>query len=82
MTTVENKLSGTDESLTLLEPKEVVERMKELIEQGKYHGGVALGVYRPRHTEVVADGSTSALEAMCPPDFMAVRKIIVAERDI
>ncbi|GKZ38736.1 hypothetical protein AbraIFM66950_011172 [Aspergillus brasiliensis] len=82
MATVENRLSGTDERPTLLEPEEIAGRMKELIEQGNYHGGMALGVYRPGHAEVVADGSISALEDMCPPDVMAVRKIISEERDI
>lgn len=82
MTTQGGKLNRIDEGPTLIEPNEIAKRMKELIEQGKYHGGVALGVYGPGHAEVVADGSTSVLETMCPPDLIAVRKIIAAERDI
>ncbi|KAF9894826.1 hypothetical protein FE257_004447 [Aspergillus nanangensis] len=82
MATVENKLSRTGEKPTFLEPEEIAGRMKELIELGRYRGGMALGVYRPGHVEVVADGSTSALEAMCPPDVMAVRRLIATERSI
>lgn len=80
MAAVENKMGKSDEGQTFLEPEEVAERMKELIEQGKYHGGMALGVYRPGHAEVVANGLMSPLEAMCPPDFVAVRNIIAADK--
>ncbi|OGM45260.1 hypothetical protein ABOM_006456 [Aspergillus bombycis] len=82
MATVGKRLSKSDQTPILLEPEEVAERMKELIEQGKYRGGMALGVYWPGHAEVVADGSTSLLETICPPDVIAVRKIIAAERGI
>ncbi|OAA53002.1 NAD(P)-binding domain protein [Cordyceps fumosorosea ARSEF 2679] len=61
---------------TLMEPAEIASRIKELVEQGKYPGGTALGVYRTGEAEVVDDGSHSLLEEMAPTDLGSIRKII------
>ena len=54
--------------------------MKDLVEQGKYRGGTALGVYRPGDAIVAADGSYSELELLAPSDLTSVREIIAKER--
>lgn len=54
--------------------------MKDLIEQDKYRGGTALGVYRPGDAVVVANGSQSELEVLAPSDTAEVRDILKARR--
>lgn len=67
------------ENPILIKPEEIAARMKDLIEQGKYPGGTALGVYRPGHATVVADGLHSELEVLAPSDIASVREILVKE---
>lgn len=55
---------------------EVAMRMKDLIEQGEYRGGTALGVSKPGHAAIVADGSDSELEALIPSDPEYVKGLL------
>ena len=62
-----------------IKPEEIAARMKDLIEQGKYPGGTALGVFRPGHASVVADGSHSELEILAPSDIASVQATLANE---
>lgn len=55
--------------------------MKDLVEQGQYRGGTALGVYRPGHGEVVADGSSSELEILAPSDLNSLRDTLARDKE-
>jgi hypothetical protein len=65
---------------TFIQPEEIASKMKDLIEQDKYRGGTALGVYRPGDAVVVANGSQSELEVLAPSDTAEVRDILKARR--
>ena len=53
--------------------------MLELIEEEKYPGGTALGVYKPGDARIVADGF-SLLEELAPSDLSHVQRIIAPEQ--
>jgi hypothetical protein len=65
---------------TFIQPEEIARKMKDLIEQGRYRGGTALGVYRPGDAIVVANGSQSELEALAPSDTAEVQYILKGRR--
>lgn len=64
----------------LIKPKEIADRMKDLVEKGSYRGGTSLAVHKPGDATIVADGSTSALEDALPSDLDVMRKLIAEER--
>lgn len=68
-----------DNNPIFIRPEEIASRMKDLIEQGNYRGGTALGVYRPGDAVIAADGSYSELEVLAPSDVPSVRRIITKD---
>lgn len=72
--------NGDETGTVLIKPSEIADRMKDLVEKGSYHGGIALAVARPGDATIVADGSTSLLEDLLPSDLEVMRKIIATER--
>ena len=65
---------------SFIPPREIAERMKDLVELEKYPGGTALGVHRPGDATVVADGLNSELEELAPSDLDNIRKILASDR--
>ena len=68
------------DELPLIKPEEIASRMKDLIEQARYAGGTAMGVYRPGEAVVAADRSGSELEKLAPSNLNSVRQTIERQR--
>lgn len=68
------------DSPTFIRPEEIAARMKDLVEQDKYRGGTALGVYRPGDAAVVADGSYSELELLAPSNLENIRSVLEKDK--
>lgn len=73
-----DKLHDTTDKPPFLAPIEIAERIKDLIEQERYPGGTALGVYQHGDATVVADGGNSHLEDLLPSDLEYVRGLAKA----
>ena len=62
-------------NFVMLSTAEIAQRMVELIEEAKYPGGTALGVYHPGDATIVATGD-SLLEELGPSDMSYVRSTL------
>lgn len=71
--------TNTASDSKLMDPNDIATEMMNLVQQGKYPGGTALGVYKPGEARVVADGSYSELENIAPTDMESIRSIMEAE---
>lgn len=77
MTSILDKLHGDKlKRPQYLSTTEVAMRMKDLIEQGDYQGGIALEVSKPGHAAVVANGSNSELEVSLPSDPGYIKSLL------
>jgi hypothetical protein len=76
---LEDKVDAATSAFEMLEPSEIAQRMLDLIEQDRYPGGTALGVYKPGDATVVADGK-SLLEELGPSDLNYIHRIVEAEK--